>query len=106
MLVPGAAVSPGAKTCNFAKAPGFTVIPGLTLGLLLLSVRLLVVRVEVAVVFRVTLKDRVPPTSAELAGKMALVSEEVTPMISVTFVTRFQLASTALTVMLKALPAV
>ena len=47
-----------------------------------------------------------PATSAALAGRVALASVEVMPAVSVIVLTRFQLASTALTVTLKALPAV
>ena len=46
-----------------------------------------------------------PATRAALEGSVALASVEVMPAVSV-IVTRFQLASTALTVTLKALPAV
>src|SRR5437879_13537 len=48
----------------------------------------------------------VPATKAALAGRTALLSEEVIPTMSVTFVIRFQLASTALTVTVNAVPAV
>ena len=41
-----------------------------------------------------------------LAGKVALLSDEVIPTVSVSALIRFQLASTALTVTLKAVPAV
>src|SRR5206468_11356219 len=53
-----------------------------------------------------TLKVFVPETKAELAGKVALVSVEEIPTVSLTLVTRFQLASTALMLMLKGVPAV
>ena len=56
-------------------------------------------------VLKVTLKLCVPPANAALAGKTALVSDEVIPTVSVTLVIRFQFASTALTVTLKAVPA-
>ena len=46
------------------------------------------------------LKSGVPP------GSVALLSEEVIPTVSLILVTRFQLASTALTVRFKAVPAV
>ena len=36
--VPGAAVSPGRRTCSFVTAPAFTVIEGLVLAVLLPSV--------------------------------------------------------------------
>ena len=81
-------------------------IAGLTLAILVLSVRLLAVRVELPVVLKVMLKVFVPLTSAVFAGSAALPSEEVMPMVSLMLVTTFQLGSTALTVTLKAVPAV
>ena len=52
------------------------------------------------------LKVPVPETRAALDGKMALESEELIATVSVALVIRFQLASTALTVTLKAVAAV
>ena len=63
------------------------------------------VKVFEPAVFGVTEKVFVPATSAALAGSVALASLEVMPTVSVE-VTGFQLASTALTVTLKLLPAV
>ena len=51
------------------------------------------------------LKLPVPELSAAFDGRIAFVSEEVMPTVCVAFVIRFQLASTALTVRLKELPA-
>ena len=70
------------------------------------SVTSLAVTVRLPVVWRVTLKVPLPETSAALAGKLALLSEELIPMVSATVLTRFQFASTALTVTAKAVPAV
>ncbi len=56
------------------------------------------VTVQLPTVRLVTLKDLVPATNAALDGKMALASLEVMAVVSVTLLTRFQLASTALTV--------
>ena len=56
-------------------------------------------------VLNVTLKLLLPPTSAALAGRAALVSELVRPTMSLALLTRFQFASTALTVTLNAVPA-
>ena len=56
-------------------------------------------------VFGVIEKVFVPATSAALAGSAALASVEVMPTVSVELTT-FQLASTALTVAVKAPPAV
>ena len=47
-----------------------------------------------------------PATRAAFAGSVALASVEVMPTVSVIELTRFQLASTALTVTLNAPPAV
>ena len=41
-----------------------------------------------------------------MAGRLALLSEEVRPTVSLTVLTRFQLASTALTVAVNEVPAV
>jgi len=61
--------------------------------------------VAVPAVLRVTLRMLEPPLNAVLAGRAALGSLDV--MLTVSFVlTRFQFASTALTVTLKAAPAV
>jgi len=57
-------------------------------------------------VLSVMLSVLVPETNAALAGKVAVLSEEVRPIVSEMVFTTFQLASTALTVMLKAVPAV
>src|SRR5439155_14061100 len=56
-------------------------------------------------VLSVTLEVFVPATSAALAGRMALVSEELSPTVSAIVLTRFQFTSTALTVTLKGVPA-
>ena len=62
------------------------------------------VTVEAPLVWRVTLNDFVPETSAALPGSNAFGSEEVIATVSEALLTRFQLASTALTVTLKAVP--
>src|SRR5437867_10947881 len=56
-------------------------------------------------VLSVTLEVFVPATSAALAGKMALVSEELSTTVSAVVLTRFQFTSTALTVTLNGVPA-
>src|SRR5437867_8977792 len=56
-------------------------------------------------VLSVTLEVFVPASRAALAGKMALVSEELSPTVSAMVLTRFQFTSTALTVTLKGVPA-
>src|SRR5215510_1463805 len=66
----------------------------------------LAVTVRDPAVANVTLNAFVPETSAALDGKVAALSLEVMPTVSVTDETTFQLASTALAVTLKAVPAV
>ena len=80
-------------------------IVGLVLAVLLPSVKSLAVRVWPPTVLSVTLNVLVPETSAALAGKVALLSEELRPTVSAIVLTRFQLASTALTVTLNGVPA-
>src|SRR6266571_4806787 len=106
LIVPGMAVSPGTNNCSFAKRAGLTVTDGLVLAILVPSVASVAVTIQLPAVFRVRLKIPVPLSSAPLAGKLALLSDEVRPTVSVALVTRFQLASTPFTVTLKALPAV
>ena len=103
--VPGAAVSPGNKTCSLENAPALTVILGLVLAVFVLSLRSVAVTVRPPTVRKVTLNRRVPEPSAALAGKMARASDDVMPAKSLTVLTTFQFASTAFTVMLKAEPA-
>src|SRR5207248_100639 len=98
--VPGAAASPGARTWSLLKAPALTVIVGLVLAVLAPSVTSEAVIVQLPSVFSVTLKLLVPAARAVLAGRAALASLEVMPTVSVTVLTTFQLASTALTVTL------
>ena len=78
----------------------------LVLADLVPSVMSLAVIVRVPVVLRVTLKLPLPADSGVFAGKLALLSVEVKPTVSMTVGTTFQFASTAFTVTLKAVPAV
>src|SRR6185369_5251061 len=78
---------------------------GLVLGVLLPSVRSLAVTVALPTVLSVTLKVFVPDTNAALGGKVAPPDEEERPTVSLMVSTRFQLASTLLTVTLKGVPA-
>src|SRR5436309_9177335 len=64
------------------------------------------VRVAVPTVRRVIVKVLVPEESVALAGKVALISEELMATRSAAVLTTFQLASTALTVTVNAVPAV
>jgi hypothetical protein len=104
--VPGAAVSPGARICNFAKALALTVIEGLVLAALLGSVASEAVNVLVPALRSVTLKVLEPEIREEFAGKAALVSDDVIATVSTALFTRFQFASTARTAIVNAVPAV
>src|SRR5439155_431569 len=64
------------------------------------------VTVQLPAVLRVTLKFFVPAAKAALAGNVALASVEVIPAVSVMVLTTFQFTSTALTVAVKAVPAI
>src|ERR1044071_9673368 len=79
-----------------------TVIAGLVLAVLVPSVVSLAVTVCEPSVLSVTLNAFVPATSAALAGKVALVSDDVMPTVCVIVLTKFQFASTALAVTLNA----
>ena len=74
VAVPGAAVSPGRRTCNWLGAPAFTVIAGLVLAVFVGSGTSDAVRVRLPTVLSVTLSVRVPLTSAVSAGRAALGS--------------------------------
>src|SRR5437867_9795259 len=106
LAVPGAALSPGASSCNLVKAPTLTLMAGLVLAVLVPSPGSLAVTVRLPAVLSVTLKLCVPETNAAFEGRTALVSEDVMLTVSVTLVTAFQLASTALTETANAVPAV
>ena len=108
LAVPGAAVSPGSNSCNFAAAPALTVVDGLVFAVFAPSVMSVAVTVAVPAVLNVTLKFAfVPAARAAFAGSVALASLEVRPTVSVTVFTKFQFASTAFTVtVLIAVPAV
>src|SRR5262249_55955521 len=86
---PGAAVSPGASTCNLANAPALTVTAGLVLAVLLPSSRSEAVIVLVPAVLSVTLKFAVPTAKCAAAGNVAFASDDVMPTLSVTVLTRF-----------------
>src|SRR5437763_13226655 len=79
---------------------------GLVLAVLLPSDTSLAVSVKLPLVLKATSKDRVPFTSGEVAGKVALVVEEPMPTVSLTLVSTFQLASTAFTVTLNVVAAI
>src|SRR2546426_11073954 len=64
------------------------------------------VRVALPTVLRVALKILLPDTRLALAGRLAMLSVAVRPTVCETLLTTFQLASTALTVTLKATPEV
>src|SRR5207249_5880707 len=83
-----------------------TVIAGLVLADLLGSVTSLAVRVKLPFVPKKTANDCVPAASAAFDGNKAVESVEVIPTVSVTELTTFQFASTALAVTLKPVLAV
>src|SRR5206468_3403780 len=103
--VPGAAVSPGIKSWSLLNAPALMVVDGLVLAVFDPSLESVAVTVALPAVFAVTEKVFVPATSAAFAGSAAFASELVIAIVSVEL-TRFQLASTALTVTVKLEPAV
>src|SRR5438309_1466094 len=105
VALPGEAVSPGAKICSLVNAPELTVREELVLAVTAAWVRSEAVTVTLPEVLSVTLRLLLPLTSAALAGRVALLAEALMPTASVTVLTAFQLAATALTVTLKALPA-
>src|SRR5437763_1596292 len=70
--VPGAAVSPGARSCSFVNAPALTMIDGVVLLGIAAWVTSDAVTVALLAVLKVRLKVFVPPTSAALAGNVAL----------------------------------
>src|SRR5262249_45679482 len=105
LLLPGAAASPGTSTCSFTKAPALTVMLELVLAVMAGCVTSEAVNVQLPAVLLVTVKALVPLESAALAGRVALASLELMATVSLVL-TRFQLASTELTVTLKPLPAV
>jgi hypothetical protein len=89
---------------SFATAPALTVMDGLVLEFFVLSVTSVAVIVWLPAVFSVTLRVPVPVTRAESAGSVAFESLDEIETVSVTVLTTFQLASTALTVTLNAVP--
>src|SRR2546425_1397989 len=78
---------------------------GLVLAVLLPSLRSLAVIVKLPLVLKSTVRVCVPETRAAFIGRVAVVSLEVMPTRSVTELTRFHRASTALTVTLTSVPA-
>src|SRR5207247_8374938 len=80
-------------------------IDGLVFAVLVPSVMSVVVIVQLPTLLKVTAKVLVPAVSAALAGWVSLASVVVMPTVSV-LLARFQFASTALTVTLKAVPAI
>src|SRR3989442_1234115 len=104
LAVPGATVSPGARSCSFAKAPALTVTAVLMLAVSVPAASVAVM-VHVPPVLKVKLdKVRVPeanvrlPAAAPLSSAIAaLPSELVMVTFGVAVATTFQLASTAVT---------
>src|SRR2546425_3990107 len=78
---------------------------GLVLAVLLPSLRSLAVIVKLPLVLKSTVRVCVPETRAAFIGRVAVVSLEVMPTRSVTELTRFHRASTALMVTITSVPA-
>src|SRR6476646_7238703 len=78
---------------------------GLVFSVVALCVRFEAVMVWLGAVLKVTTNDWLPPTSAALAGSTAFVSLEKIRIVSLVLIW-FQFASTALTVIENAEPAV
>ncbi len=93
------------KDLQLCERPGLTVIDGLVLEVFVPSVILVAVTVAVPAVFSVTLKVCVPKLRAALNGRVALLSLEVVATVSLVVIV-FQFVPTALTITLKATPAV
>src|SRR4051794_26753199 len=81
--VPGAAVSPGARICNFENTPALTVSGELALLLFAAFEMSPAVSVALPAVLKVTLMVFVPLSSAALAGSVVLLSDELIPIVSV-----------------------
>ena len=105
VAVPGAAASPGTKSCSFANEPTLTAIDALVLLVMAPWVTSDAVTVALPAVLSVTLKLIVPETKAASEGKPALLSVEVMCMVSLVLI-KFQFASTALTMTLNGVPAI
>jgi hypothetical protein len=105
VALPGAATSPGTRICNFVNAPAPTGIVPVVLLLIAGCVVSAAVTVPLPAVLSVTENDRVPDERAALAGRTAFGSVALIATVSLVL-TIFQLASTALTVTEKELPAV
>src|SRR5262249_13770038 len=103
--VPGAATSPGIRTCRRAYAPGATVTAELVLVPMPARLMSAAVTVLLPPVLRVTLNVPTPLTRGASAGRVALASEAVMWTESLVL-RRFQAASTALTVTLNGVPAI
>src|SRR5882672_6324974 len=82
-----------------------TAIAGLVLGVLVPSSRSVAVRVKLPLALNETVRLVVPAARAVAVGSVAVVSLELSPIESLTVLTRFQKASTALTVTPKLTPA-
>src|SRR5690242_15943102 len=81
---------------------------GLVKAVLVPSVISVAVKVQppAVAVLKVTLRVAAPELSGVLAGRVMLEAEDVSAKVSLTELTKFQFASTAFTVTLKAVPAV
>ena len=104
VAVPGAAVSPGSRIWSFANAPALIVVAGLVLAVIAPFVTSVAVTVAVPAVFE---RDREGLRAGDECGVGRAASRSCRSSVIATVsvdVTRFQLASTALTVTVKACP--
>src|SRR5262249_741218 len=107
VAVPGAAASPATRIWSLVTPPSLAVMAVLVFAVLVASVTLLAVTVQLPAVLKVTEKVLVPDNRVLLAGFVSFGSAVVMLMVLVgAELTRFQLASTALTVTVKLVPAV
>jgi len=102
---PGAAVSPGIKSCNFFNAPALMVVADPVLGVIVPLKTSVAVTVCVPAALPVTLKVLDPETKAALFGNIAFRSLHVMATVSVILI-RFQFVSTARTVTVNDEPAI
>src|SRR5947207_9525209 len=84
LAVPGAADSPGSRTCNLVNAPALTVTAGLVSAVFDGSVTSETVTVREPAVLKRTEPVAVPATRATFAGRRAFASVLLNPRVAVT----------------------
>ena len=81
VAVPGAALSPSTRICSLVNAPPLTVMDGLVLAFLEVSVISVAVIVQLPALLKVTANVPVPAVRAALAGWVSLASVVVMPTV-------------------------